>query len=129
MTTPVLLVDPDTASRTWAAAVLKSAGHPVAQTANAAQARAAQARHQCPVVVIDPELPDMDGYELLDHVRADARLRHVPVVMITSRAGQKHRRKARKAGANAYLTKPYREPELIETVNRLLAGREQKADE
>jgi chemosensory pili system protein ChpA (sensor histidine kinase/response regulator) len=72
------------------------------------------------LMLLDIEMPRMDGYELLDHVRADARLRHIPVVMITSRAGQKHRRKARKAGANAYLTKPYQELELIEQVGDML---------
>ena len=72
------------------------------------------------LMLLDIEMPRMDGYELLDHVRADARLRHIPVVMITSRAGQKHRKKARKAGANAYLTKPYQELELIEQVGDML---------
>ena len=78
-------------------------------------------RDQIPdLMLLDIEMPRMDGYELLSHVRADARLRHIPVVMITSRAGQKHRRKARKAGANAYLTKPYQELELIEQVGDML---------
>jgi chemosensory pili system protein ChpA (sensor histidine kinase/response regulator) len=72
------------------------------------------------LMLLDIEMPHMDGYELLEHVRADARLRHVPVVMITSRAGQKHRRKARQAGANDYLTKPYQEPELVEKVGEML---------
>ncbi len=76
--------------------------------------------HLPDIILLDIEMPRMDGYELLEHVRADARLRHVPVVMITSRAGQKHRKKARKAGANAYLTKPYQEAELIESVGDLL---------
>ena len=72
------------------------------------------------LMLLDIEMPRMDGYELLQHVRADARLRHVPIVMITSRAGQKHRKKARDAGANDYLTKPYQEPELVEKVSELL---------
>lgn len=72
------------------------------------------------LMLLDIEMPHMDGYELLDHVRADARLRHIPVVMITSRSGQKHRRKARKAGADAYLTKPYQEADLIEQVADML---------
>jgi chemosensory pili system protein ChpA (sensor histidine kinase/response regulator) len=72
------------------------------------------------LMLLDIEMPRMDGYQLLEHLRADARLRHIPVVMITSRAGQKHRKKARTAGANAYLTKPYQEAELIEQVGELL---------
>ena len=72
------------------------------------------------LMLLDIEMPRMDGYELLQHVRADARLRHVPVVMITSRAGQKHRKKARDAGANDYLTKPYQEAELVEQVSEML---------
>jgi chemosensory pili system protein ChpA (sensor histidine kinase/response regulator) len=73
------------------------------------------------LMLLDIEMPRMDGYELLQHVRADARLRHVPVVMITSRAGQKHRKKARDAGANDYLTKPYQETELVDKVGELLS--------
>jgi len=72
------------------------------------------------LMLLDIEMPRMDGYELLENVRADARLRHVPVIMITSRAGQKHRQKARRAGANAYLTKPYQEAELVEQVGEML---------
>jgi chemosensory pili system protein ChpA (sensor histidine kinase/response regulator) len=76
--------------------------------------------HVPDLMLLDIEMPRMDGYELLEHVRADSRLRHIPVVMITSRAGQKHRRKARKAGANDYLTKPYQEMELVEKVSEML---------
>jgi chemosensory pili system protein ChpA (sensor histidine kinase/response regulator) len=80
-----------------------------------------QLRDRVPdLMLLDIEMPRMDGYELLENVRADARLRHVPIVMITSRAGQKHRRKARQAGANDYLTKPYQEAELVEKVSEIL---------
>jgi chemosensory pili system protein ChpA (sensor histidine kinase/response regulator) len=72
------------------------------------------------LMLLDIEMPRMDGYELAQHVRSDARLRHVPIVMITSRAGQKHRKKARDSGANAYLTKPYQEAELVAQVGEML---------
>jgi chemosensory pili system protein ChpA (sensor histidine kinase/response regulator) len=72
------------------------------------------------LMLLDIEMPRMDGYELAQHIRSDARLRHVPIVMITSRSGQKHRKKARDAGANAYLTKPYQETDLVEQVGEML---------
>ena len=79
--------------------------------------------HDCvpDLILLDIEMPRMDGYELAEHVRSDSRLRKVPIIMVTSRAGQKHRKRARKLGANAYLTKPYQEAELIEQVGHLLA--------
>jgi len=75
------------------------------------------------LLLLDVEMPRMDGYEVAEYVRADARLRHIPIVMITSRAGQKHRERGKKAGANAYLSKPYKESDLIAEVDKLL-GRE-----
>jgi len=73
------------------------------------------------LLLLDIEMPRMDGYEVAEYVRADARLRHIPIVMITSRAGEKHRNRGKKAGANVYLSKPYKESELIAEVNKLLA--------
>jgi chemosensory pili system protein ChpA (sensor histidine kinase/response regulator) len=75
------------------------------------------------LLLLDVEMPRMDGYEVAEYVRADARLRHIPIIMITSRAGKKHRERGKKAGANAYLSKPYKESELIAEVDKLL-GRE-----
>jgi chemosensory pili system protein ChpA (sensor histidine kinase/response regulator) len=72
------------------------------------------------LLLLDIEMPRMDGYQVAEYVRADARLRHIPIVMITSRAGKKHRKRGKKAGANAYLSKPYKEAELISEVGKLL---------
>jgi chemosensory pili system protein ChpA (sensor histidine kinase/response regulator) len=72
------------------------------------------------LLLLDIEMPRMDGYQVAEYVRADARLRHVPIIMITSRAGKKHRDRGKQAGANAYLSKPYKESELIDEVKTLL---------
>ena len=72
------------------------------------------------ILFLDIEMPRMDGYQVAEHVRADSRLRHIPIIMITSRAGKKHRDRGEKAGANAYLSKPYKESELLNEVERLL---------
>jgi chemosensory pili system protein ChpA (sensor histidine kinase/response regulator) len=72
------------------------------------------------LILLDIEMPRMDGYQVAEHVRGDARLRQVPIIMITSRAGKKHRDRGKQAGANAYLSKPYKESELIDEIRRLL---------
>jgi chemosensory pili system protein ChpA (sensor histidine kinase/response regulator) len=72
------------------------------------------------VALVDIEMPRMDGFELTGQMRRDERLRSIPVVMITSRSGEKHREHARSMGVNAYLPKPYREEELLDTLARLV---------
>lgn len=73
------------------------------------------------VVVTDLEMPRMHGYELLQEVRADPRLADLPVVVCSSRSSEKHRRRAREAGANGYLTKPFTQ-EALATVLRDCLG-------
>ena len=65
------------------------------------------------VILSDIEMPRMDGFDLVRNIRADARLRSLPVVMITSRTADKHRNYALEIGANHYLGKPYDEVELL----------------
>jgi chemosensory pili system protein ChpA (sensor histidine kinase/response regulator) len=75
------------------------------------------------LILLDIEMPRMDGYQVAEHVRGDARLRQVPIIMITSRAGKKHRDRGKEAGANAYLSKPYKESELIDEIRQLLKNK------
>ena len=72
------------------------------------------------LMLLDIEMPRMDGYELATAMKADPRLRDVPIVMITSRTGDKHRQRAFDIGVNRYLGKPYQEPELMRNVYELL---------
>ena len=78
-------------------------------------------RDQVPdVMLVDIEMPRMDGYELTSRVRSEARLKEIPIIMITSRAGDKHRDKAFALGVNEYMTKPYQEDELFGKISSLL---------
>ncbi|MCL4316635.1 MAG: response regulator, partial [Gammaproteobacteria bacterium] len=72
------------------------------------------------IMLLDIEMPRMDGYELAAQVRNDARLRHIPMIMITSRSGEKHRERAMQIGVNRYLGKPYKETDLVENIRSLL---------
>jgi chemosensory pili system protein ChpA (sensor histidine kinase/response regulator) len=65
------------------------------------------------VMLVDIEMPRMDGFDLSRNIRADARLKHVPIIMITSRMADKHRAYAKEIGVNHYLGKPFQEDELL----------------
>jgi chemosensory pili system protein ChpA (sensor histidine kinase/response regulator) len=73
------------------------------------------------LMLLDIEMPRMDGYELATAMKSDPRLRNVPIIMITSRTGEKHRQRAFDIGVERYLGKPYQEHELLRNVFELLA--------
>jgi chemosensory pili system protein ChpA (sensor histidine kinase/response regulator) len=70
------------------------------------------------VMLVDIEMPRMDGFDLTRNVRADAKLKSIPIIMITSRIADKHRNYAKEIGVDHYLGKPYDEDELL----KLIAG-------
>ena len=72
------------------------------------------------IMLLDIEMPRMDGFELATHVRNEARLRDIPIIMITSRTGDKHRQRAMQIGVNRYLGKPFQESDLLENIRALL---------
>jgi chemosensory pili system protein ChpA (sensor histidine kinase/response regulator) len=83
--------------------------------------------HVPDVILLDIEMPRMDGYEVASHVRNDTRLREVPIVMITSRVGEKHRARAIELGVDDYLGKPYQEAQLLDAIEPLVNKRRQSS--
>jgi len=77
------------------------------------------------VMLVDIEMPRMDGFDLTRNIRADVRLRNIPIIMITSRTADKHRNYAFEIGVNHYLGKPYQEEELLKLVAEYVAKRRQ----
>jgi chemosensory pili system protein ChpA (sensor histidine kinase/response regulator) len=78
------------------------------------------------VMLLDIEMPRMDGYELATHMRNDPRLKGVPIIMITSRTGDKHRQRAFEIGVDRYLGKPYQEADLMRNVMEILQVRRER---
>ncbi|MCH8135919.1 MAG: response regulator [Proteobacteria bacterium] len=74
--------------------------------------------HQPDIILLDIEMPRMDGYEFATHVRNDDRVSDVPIIMITSRVGDKHRARAIEIGVNDYLGKPYQDAQLLDAIRR-----------
>ena len=75
------------------------------------------------VILLDIEMPRMDGYEVAAHVRNDPRLKDIPIVMITSRVSEKHRARAIELGVDDYLGKPYQESQLLDAIEPLVNRR------
>jgi chemosensory pili system protein ChpA (sensor histidine kinase/response regulator) len=75
------------------------------------------------IILLDIEMPRMDGYEVAAHVRNDPRLKDIPIVMITSRVSEKHRARAIELGVDDYLGKPYQENQLLDAIEPLVHRR------
>jgi chemosensory pili system protein ChpA (sensor histidine kinase/response regulator) len=72
------------------------------------------------LMLLDIEMPRMDGFEVASYIRNDERLKNIPIIMITSRTGSKHKEKAMDIGVNRYLGKPFQEDELMKNINKIL---------
>ena len=75
------------------------------------------------VMLVDIEMPRMDGFDLTRNVRADPRLKHIPIIMITSRTAEKHQNYAREIGVDVFLGKPFQENELLGHIAGLIKAK------
>ena len=113
----ILVVDDSITVRRVTQRLLKREGYRVALAADGLQALERLQEEKPAVVLSDIEMPRMDGFDLARNIRADAALRDLPIIMITSRIAEKHREHARELGVDHYLGKPYSEEELLRLVN------------
>jgi len=80
------------------------------------------ADHQPDVILLDIEMPRMDGFEFARTVRSDTRQKSIPIIMITSRTADKHRAHARELGVEEYLGKPYQDDQLLQLIVQYTGG-------
>lgn len=119
----VMVVDDSITVRKVTARLLERHNMEVLTAKDGVDALALLQQHVPDVMLLDIEMPRMDGYELAMHMRSDERLRGVPIIMITSRVGEKHRERALAVGVNRYLGKPFQEADLLDNIRDLAAGR------
>ena len=117
--TRVLLVDDSISVRKFVAQMLEKAGFEVGIAADGAEAMARLGERDFDVLVTDLEMPRLNGYELLEDVRRRAGTRELPVVILTTRSGEKHQNLARRLGVNHYITKPVIEDAFVRLVESL----------
>ncbi|HTO51677.1 MAG TPA: response regulator, partial [Burkholderiales bacterium] len=109
----VMIVDDSLTVRKITGRLLAREGYNVATAKDGVDAMEQLQETVPDVMLVDIEMPRMDGFDLSRNVRADSRLKHVPIIMITSRTADKHRAYAKEIGVNVYLGKPYQEEELL----------------
>ncbi|MDQ0141756.1 hybrid sensor histidine kinase/response regulator [Cupriavidus necator] len=119
----VMVVDDSLTVRKAAQRLLGRAGYHVVLARDGVDALKQLQDTMPDAMLVDIEMPHMDGFDLTRNIRSDARTAHLPLVMITSRTADKHRRYAEEIGVNVYLGKPYNEDELLGTLHRLLGER------
>lgn len=118
----ILVVDDSVTVRKVTTRLLERNGFEVFTAKDGVDAIATLQDHIPDLMLLDIEMPRMDGFEVASVVRHDSRLKHVPIIMITSRTGDKHRNRALSIGVNEYLGKPFQEDKLLTNINKLLAG-------
>jgi two-component system cell cycle response regulator DivK len=107
MSKRILVVEDQADNRRILRDLLTSAGYEIIQAENGEEALAAAARDRPDLILMDIQLPLLDGYEATRRIKADPELRAIPIIVITSYALSGDESKARAAGCDAYVSKPY----------------------
>jgi chemotaxis protein histidine kinase CheA/CheY-like chemotaxis protein len=122
----VIVADDSISVRKFVGRMLEKAGYRVKLASDGLEASEIVTQADCHLVITDLEMPRMNGYELMAHMRQNPATRRIPILVVTSRAGAKHRDRALKEGAMAFLTKPVQEDQLIATVEGLIGSDRQQ---
>jgi chemosensory pili system protein ChpA (sensor histidine kinase/response regulator) len=118
----IVVADDSISVRKFVGRMLEKNGYRVKLAADGMEAAELVTQHGCHLVITDLEMPRMTGYELMVQLRQSPTTRRIPVMVVTSRAGAKHRDRAMKEGATAFLTKPVQEDQLIAAVEQLMGS-------
>ncbi len=118
--TTVMVVDDSITIRKVTSRILERNNYAVLTAKDGVDAVSQLQEHIPDLFLLDIEMPRMDGYELATHIRNNDRFKKIPIIMITSRTGEKHRQRAMGIGVNKYLGKPYQEAELLENIREML---------
>jgi chemosensory pili system protein ChpA (sensor histidine kinase/response regulator) len=117
----IMVVDDSLTVRRVTQRLLEREGYQVVLAKDGVDALEQMQDRQPDLMLVDIEMPRMDGFDLTRNVRGDERTKDIPIIMITSRSADKHRNYAMQLGVNAYFGKPFQEPVLLGAIAGLLA--------
>ena len=116
----ILLVDDSLSVRKFIGRMLEAAGYKVQTASDGEEGLRKATAASFQVIIADLEMPKMNGYELIQALRARPETKSIPVIILTTRAGEKHRQMAQSLGVSSYLTKPVEERALIKEISQLV---------
>lgn len=116
----ILCADDSVSIRKYVASLLSRERFDVTTASDGAEAYDLAERNSYDIIMTDLEMPKMHGYELVSALRSKPSFNHIPIVILTARSGEKHRRRGLELGANAFLNKPFDVDELLNTIDGLL---------
>ena len=116
----IMVVDDSVTVRKVTGRFLEREGFRVITAKDGVEALQLLQDHLPDVMLLDIEMPRMDGFEVAKNIRSSSRLKDLPIIMITSRTGEKHRERAFSLGVNKYMGKPYQEDLLLTNIHELL---------
>lgn len=123
----ILVVEDSPVNMALTVAILENAGHSVLQADHAAQGLAMACAEQPDLVLMDIQLPDLDGLQATRRLKADPQTSHLPVIALTALAMKGDEELTRAAGCDGYVTKPIRYKEFLAEVDAVLRRREPAA--
>jgi chemosensory pili system protein ChpA (sensor histidine kinase/response regulator) len=116
----VMVVDDSLTVRKFTSRLLEREGYKVMTAKDGIDALEQMKESLPDVLLVDIEMPRMDGFDLTRNVRGDARLRGIPIIVISSRTAEKHRSQAAELGVDAFFGKPYEDGELLQQIAKHL---------
>lgn len=120
MTKRILLVEDQEDNRRIARDLLASVGYEILEAMNGEEGVAMAAAHRPDLILMDIQLPVLDGYEATRRIKADPALAHIPIIVVTSYALSGDDEKAIEAGCDAYVAKPYSPRQLLSKIRQFL---------
>jgi len=120
MTKQILVVEDQQDNRRILRDLLTSSGFDIIEAEDGQSGISAAKKHQPDLILMDIQLPVLDGYEATRQIKSDPELRSIPIIVVTSYALSGDEQKAREAGCDAYVTKPYRPRDLLAKIREFL---------
>jgi chemosensory pili system protein ChpA (sensor histidine kinase/response regulator) len=118
----IVLADDSISVRKFVGRMLEKAGYRVKLASDGLEALEIVSAGGCDLVITDLEMPRTNGYELMMHLRQNRETANIPIMVVTSRAGAKHRDRALKEGGSAFMVKPVQEDTFVAQVQQLIGS-------